>query len=73
METKNNQFRFKTNIHCGGCMGAVKPFLDAQQGVKTWDVDINHPDKILVVEAEGLTEDQIAATVRKAGFSIESL
>lgn len=54
-------------------MGAVKPFLDAQQGVKTWDVDINHPDKILVVEAEGLTEDQIAATVRKAGFSIESL
>lgn len=65
--------QFKTNINCGGCIAKVTPFLNQEKGVKEWKVDTVNPDKILTVEKEGVSEDEIIATVKKAGFSIEPL
>jgi len=68
---ENKEFKFKTNINCGGCVASVTPHLDKAAGIAEWNVDTTATDKILTVKSEGITEDQIMEAVRKAGFSIE--
>ena len=71
MENKNLQF--KTKINCGGCVASVKPHLDNADGICHWEVDTTNKDKVLTVKSEGITEQEIIDTVKKAGFTIEPL
>jgi copper chaperone len=64
-----NTLLFKTNIHCGNCLRSVGPFLDELEEIAEWSVDLQHPDRLLTVVAQGsLLPDQIVATVEEAGF-----
>ncbi|WP_026904474.1 heavy-metal-associated domain-containing protein [Pedobacter glucosidilyticus] len=65
--------KFKTNIKCGGCIATVTPALNVLNGVYKWEVDIANVDKILTVEAEGLSAQEVADTVKKAGFTAEQV
>lgn len=71
MEKQN--FQFKTNINCSGCVASVKPHLDKAEGISHWEVDTKNKDKVLTVKLEGITEQEVIETVQKAGFKIESL
>ena len=66
-----NALKFKTNINCSGCVAQVKPSLDTANGVERWEVDTNNKNKILTVEGESLSEENIIEAVKKAGFKIE--
>jgi len=70
---ENNEFQFKTNINCGGCVAAVKSFLDKAEGIQDWNVDTDNKDKILTIQAKGTTVGEIMETVQKAGFKIEPI
>ncbi len=63
--------KFKTNINCGNCIAKVTPFLDKKAEIFTWSVDIESPDKILTVETEELTAQDIIKIVRRTGFEAE--
>jgi copper chaperone len=63
--------RFKTSIHCGGCLALVSPSLDALQGISKWEVDLNSTDRILEVTSESLSPEDIIEAVRKSGFKID--
>ena len=65
--------KFKTNINCGGCVSKVTPFLNKQEGVESWEVDTTNPDKILTVESNGASEEDVKATLQKIGFTAESV
>lgn len=65
--------KFKTNINCSGCVAKVSPELDNADGICHWDVDINSKDKILTIHSEGITEEEVMANVKKAGFNIEKI
>ena len=67
------EYKFKTNIKCGSCVATVTPHLEAAEGVTDWNVDTTNPDKILTVETEYLSEQQIAELVGKAGFKAEAI
>lgn len=71
MENNHQQFLFKTNINCRGCVASVKPHLDKAQGIVRWEVDTTGKDKILTVEAAGLTREAVMEIVQNAGFKIE--
>lgn len=73
MENNNQNLQFKTNINCGGCVASVKPHLDNAEGLCYWEVDTTNKDKVLTVNSKGITEQQVIATVQKAGFKIEPL
>lgn len=73
MENNNQNLQFKTNINCGGCVASVKPHLDNAEGLCHWEVDTTNKDKVLTVNSKGITEQQVIATVQKAGFKIEPL
>lgn len=64
--------KFKTNIKCGGCIATVTPHLDALQAIKQWEVDTTIADKVLTVRGEaGALQEQVVATLEKAGFKAE--
>ncbi|KHJ36808.1 copper chaperone [Pedobacter glucosidilyticus] len=65
--------KFKTNIKCGGCIATVTPALNSLKGLNKWEVDTANADKILTVEAEGIGAQEIADTVKKAGFTAEQV
>ena len=64
-------WQFRTSIMCNGCIAKITPILDAAQGVKSWSVDLKSSDRILTVVSEGITQDELMALVREAGFTIE--
>lgn len=65
--------QFKTNINCSSCVARIAPTLDKEAAIQEWKVDTLNPKKILTVEKEGITTDQIMAAVKHAGFNIELL
>jgi copper chaperone len=65
------ELHFKTSINCGGCVAKVTPLLDNAPGVDSWSVDTVNPDKILSVTVDGVDENVVIDTVKKAGFKIE--
>jgi copper chaperone len=68
-----DKIQFKTNIKCGGCIAQVNPHLNALEGVSSWEVNIQNPDKILTVITEGAKADSIKQAVTQAGFKAEKL
>ena len=64
--------KFKTNIKCSGCVAGVTPGLNDAVGENNWQVDIQNPDKILTVVAEGSSAQDIIQAVQKAGFTAEA-
>ena len=64
---------FTSNIACNGCLSKVKPFLDELEGVVKWEVDIENPQKILTVQSNELSADQIQEAVIKDGYQLEDL
>lgn len=67
------EYKFKTNIKCGGCVATVTPHLDSAKDIQKWEVDTANPDKILTVKTENMDEDEITGLVNKAGFKAEAI
>ncbi len=63
-----NTLKFKTTIKCGGCIATVTPFLNKIEGISNWNVDTNSPDKILTVETETVSPDEITNILKSAGY-----
>jgi copper chaperone len=61
--------KFKTNINCSGCVAKVTPALQEEKAISEWNVDTTNPQKILTVQTESLTEDEVIKLVNKAGFT----
>ena len=65
--------KFKTNINCNGCIAKVTPVLKSAEGIGSWGVDINNPDKVLTIETTADDDDNIIRKIEQAGFKIEKL
>lgn len=65
--------KFKTNINCGNCIAKVTPFLNRKEGIHSWNVNIDDPDKILTVETDSLTGEDIVKTIKRTGFEAQEI
>lgn len=69
-----NTLQFKTNIQCNGCIEKVTPYLEEKSEINEWDVDLDHKDRILTVQASSdLEANQIKEALKKAGYSAEEI
>jgi len=64
--------KFKTNIKCGGCIATVTPFLNQDNAIENWNVDLESPERILKVQTSK-TPQEIADLMRKAGYNAEEI
>lgn len=65
--------KFKTSIKCNGCLEKVSPRLNETQGIERWEVDLKNPDKVLTVESNGASEEQVISTLDKIGFKAQAI
>jgi len=63
---------FKTNIKCGGCVSKVKPGLDAIKEIKSWNVDLASPERLLSVEGD-VDSEVIEKALLAAGYRGEKI
>ena len=64
--------QFKTNIKCAGCINTVTPYLNALEGVESWNADVQDVNKILTVKTnERLEAKNIIQALEKAGYKAE--
>ena len=64
---------FKSNIKCGGCIATVTPFLNNNEEISKWTVDLTSPDKLLNVETEKLEAKDVIDLLKQAGYKAETL
>ncbi|MEN3027119.1 MAG: heavy metal translocating P-type ATPase [Chlorobiota bacterium] len=65
------RYVFRTTLHCGGCVATVAPELDGIAGVRQWQVDLAHPEKHLVVDAESDVRHAVIAVLQRHGYTAE--
>lgn len=69
--------RFKTSLKCGGCVNAIKPYMDNIKGIESWDVDLSSPNKIVEVVTNTATPEEIIKAIEKgiaeAGYTVEQI
>jgi copper chaperone CopZ len=65
--------KFKTNINCSNCVAKVTPFLDKKVGKDSWSVDTESEDKILTVDNNELTAEEIVKTIKRTGFEANQI
>ena len=63
--------KFKTNVKCGGCIATVTPHLNQVKGIISWNVDTIDPLKIMTVETEGVSAEEITSVMKTAGYQAE--
>ena len=66
-----NTLKFKTNVKCGGCIASVTPHLNQAKGIVSWNVDTTNPLKIMTVETEGISAEEITSVMKTAGYKAE--
>lgn len=59
-----------TNINCGSCVAKVKPFLDEDTRIDSWEVDTVTPKKTLHVKGS-ISLEELSALLQKAGYQIK--
>ncbi len=62
------EIKFNTNIKCMGCVSNVKPLIEKESKIISWEVDLESPDKILTINSDGMTSEQISELVNAAGY-----
>ena len=68
----SKELKFKTSINCSNCVRSVTGFLDDVKGIDKWNVDTDHPEKILTVEGvDILQKSAVIEAVEDAGFDIQ--
>lgn len=68
-----NKIHFKTNINCNNCIQKVTPTLDTIEGIQNWSVDTDDAQKILTVETDTTTAEEIITGIQNIGFDITKL
>ncbi|MEO0338405.1 MAG: hypothetical protein AAF242_04250 [Bacteroidota bacterium] len=65
--------QLKTNINCGKCVASVKSILDDEPEIQSWEVDLEHPDRILSLETTLSAEeiDELLGLVGYNGAALE--
>jgi len=67
------KYQFKTNIMCAGCIEKVTPYLNANNEIRSWSVDIQNPNKVLTIETDNLSDEMIREIVKSAGYNAQKL
>lgn len=65
--------KFNSTIKCTGCLEILTPFLNEIAGIDNWEVDLKNPNKVLSVDATGVSSGEIIEAVENAGYIAQSL
>ena len=67
------ELKFKSNINCTGCLSKVKPVLDNEDKIETWEVDLQSDDRVLTVKTNNIEIDEVKDKLAQVGFEAEEI
>jgi len=64
---------FKSNLKCKECIARISPFLEQIPSVSEWKVNLDNPDRLLEINGEAPSINDILEAAEKAGYKLELL
>lgn len=68
-----DKIQFKTDLSCQHCVKTVEPILKNESGIKNYDINLEHPDKLVTIESEGADIDLVIGKFNEAGYRAEKV
>lgn len=65
--------QLKTSMKCQGCVAKIQPSFDQNPAIQNWSVDLTQTPKILTVETDSLSAEDIQSLLTENGFKSETL
>ena len=59
-------------MHCDGCARTIEALVSTDPGVRKATVSFKTQEARILFDPQALGEDQLAAAIRKAGYSVAS-
>jgi copper chaperone len=59
---------FSTTIKCQGCIDKVTPVLNQMSDIQSWEVDTQHPEKVLTVQSSNTDANRIIQALEEIGY-----
>ncbi len=63
----------KTDLGCKHCAAKVEPFLKRQPGIIDYSIDLEHPNKLVTISAEGMDLNDVISKFNAAGYKAEKV
>jgi copper chaperone CopZ len=57
-------------MHCDGCARTIEALVSTEPGVRNATVSFKAREARILFDPQALGEDQLAAAIRKAGYSV---
>lgn len=70
-QSNMSEYTFKTTINCESCLANVSPTLNQESNIDKWEVNLQHKDRLLMVQTTKLTAEEVKQIVQKTGFKAE--
>ena len=67
-----NTMKFKTNLSCNGCVASLRPKMQEEKKIESWEMDLENEDKILTVHGD-LTASEVLEILDGVGFKGEKI
>jgi copper chaperone len=64
--------KFKTNIKCNGCIATITPFLNGDDNIEEWQVDLADADRILTIATQH-SAGEVSEILKKAGYTAQEI
>ncbi|KAK3314644.1 hypothetical protein B0H66DRAFT_535553 [Apodospora peruviana] len=69
--TGQHTYKFNVSMSCGGCSGAVDRVLKKLDGVKSYEVSLEHQTATVVAE-DSLPYEKVLKTIAKTGKKVNT-
>ena len=64
--------QYPTDLKCQSCVNKIGPVLDQDEGIDSWSVALDSPEKTLTVEGSDIGKDHVNQLLESVGFHIKS-
>lgn len=59
---------FKTDLHCSSCVGKVTPILQDDSSIKDFNINLDHPQKLITIHGTSLNSGILISKIENAGY-----
>jgi copper chaperone CopZ len=65
------ELTIKSDLHCSSCVKTIEPILSADTNIDEYDIDLEHPDKLISIKGSNLNGQRIISEIQNAGYAAE--
>ena len=60
-----------TDLHCDSCVSVVNPILQDDPSIKEYNINLDHPGKLITIQGNGLKTENLISKLEDAGYQAQ--